>query len=68
MTMKRSLNKISPTSNWSSTVALGVSKCPFATNRWKSGDGPSFKNVCGAAIAFSVSLLSKCHLSVRLYH
>ena len=49
MTTKRSLNKISPTFNWSSTVALGVSKYPFATIIWKSGAGPTFKIVCRAS-------------------
>ena len=48
MTRKRSLNMISPNSNWCLTVALGDSKCPFATIIWKSGSSPSFKTVCSA--------------------
>ena len=49
MTMKLSLNKISLTPNCISTVALGVSKCPFATIIWKSVGGPSLKIVCSAS-------------------
>ena len=49
MTMKRSLNRLSPTTKLSSNSALGVSKCPFGTNIWISGGGPSYKIVCGAS-------------------
>ena len=48
MIMKRSLNKMSPILNWWSTVALGVSKCPFATITWKTEGGFPFKIVYGA--------------------
>ena len=41
ITMKLSLSKISSDSHWSSAVALGVFKCPFATIIWKSGRGVS---------------------------
>ena len=42
ITMKRSTNVMSPTSNCTSIAAIGVSNCPFATMIWKSGKGPSF--------------------------
>ena len=49
MAMKRSSNNMSPTSNWSSAVVLGVPRCSFATNTLKSVVGPSFKTVCSAS-------------------
>ena len=62
MTMKGFLNKISPTLNWSSTVLLGVSKCPFATIFWKAGGGPPFKIFCGTS-----NPILKWRLSVHQY-
>ena len=49
MTINFSLNKMSPTWNCISTVAIGASNCPLATIIWNSGGGPSFYFVCGAS-------------------
>ena len=66
MTMKLSLKKMSPTSNWSSIVVLGVSKCPFAANFWKSGGDPSFRIVCGANNRFFCRSASRMRLFIPL--
>ena len=47
ITMKISWNSMSPTSNLSSMVLLGVSSCPLATMIWKFGGGPSRITDCG---------------------
>ena len=48
MTMKFSLNVMSPTSNCNYTVAIGASNCPLASMIWNSGGGPQFNIECGA--------------------
>ena len=49
MTMNFSLNVMSPTSKCNSTVAVGASNCPLATEIWNSIGGPSFNFVYGAS-------------------
>ena len=48
ITMKISWNSMSPPSNLSSIVLLGVSSCPFATMIWKFGGGTFRITDCGA--------------------
>ena len=64
---KRFQNKTSPTSDWSSTVALGVAKYPLATIIWKSGGCSWPKNVCGASIRCFVNQLLIWCLSMHLH-
>ena len=49
LTMKFSLNVMSPTSDCICTVAIGASHCPLATIIWNSGGRLSIINVCEAS-------------------
>ena len=62
MTMKFSVNVMSPTSSCTSTVAIGASNFPFATINWNSSGDPSFNIAFGASNRILRKLASRMAL------